>query len=233
MAQDNAPASFGSKDPRTLAHVSSRKATSRSGLQAVWPVAVIGALSAMAGNPLALRSISTGAPAPVLAQSFADRPSSTYVSPDGRSFARLVEMHVLPDPTQTPGWLNPDVNDKTISTTICTHGWTKTVRPPASYTNQIKERSVPAGHDKSEYELDHLASIEDGGDPKAEANLWMQSYNDLYGARIKDVLETKLAHMVCNHQISLADARAALSPNWLVGFERYVGPLPEPEGDGS
>ena len=54
----------------------------------------------------------------------------------------------------------------------------------------------------------------------------MQAYNDTYGARIKDVLETRVARMVCANKLSLNDARAAIAPNWLIGFEKYVGPLP-------
>ncbi len=35
----------------------------------------------------------------------------------------------LPDPTRTPGALNPEVRQDTIETTICLRGWTRTIRP--------------------------------------------------------------------------------------------------------
>ena len=35
-------------------------------------------------------------------------------------------------PALTPGALNPDVTPATIRRTICSRGWTKTVRPPTS-----------------------------------------------------------------------------------------------------
>jgi hypothetical protein len=38
----------------------------------------------------------------------------------------------------TPGVVNPDVTQQTIGDTICKHGWTKTIRPPSSYTGQLK-----------------------------------------------------------------------------------------------
>ena len=152
---------------------------------------------------------------------------NTYVAPDGRTFDQLVAAHVLPDPNITPGVLNPAVTPATIKTTICVHGWTATVRPPVSYTNALKAKDLPAGHAISEYELDHLDSIEDGGDPRSPQNLWMMVYADRYGARVKDVEETKLSRAVCAGKLTLDQARAALSPNWLLGYVQYVGPLPK------
>jgi len=151
---------------------------------------------------------------------------TSYVAPDGRSFYQLVAMHVLPDPSQTPGVPNADVTPDTITSTVCVKGWTAKVRPPDSYTDGLKGKETPPQHTASEYELDHLVSIEDGGDPRNPSNLWMQTYNDTYGARTKDVLETRLKTLVCANKITLDQARAALAPNWLVGFEKYVGPLP-------
>lgn len=40
--------------------------------------------------------------------------------------------------TLTPGVLNPDVMQATIGSTICTHGWTRTIRPPTEYTTRLK-----------------------------------------------------------------------------------------------
>ena len=131
---------------------------------------------------------------------------------------------VLP---RVPGVLNPDVTQATIGSTICVHGWTATVRPKVSYTNALKLKDLPP-NDKNmaNYELDHLVSIEDGGAPADPRNLWTQTYNDPYGARVKDVLETKVSRMVCNGQLTLDQARAALSPNWMLGYQTYVGDLP-------
>ena len=191
------------------------------------PIATIGALSLVAGNPMKPPEPLSQLPSPPASANGAAPASPTsYVAPDGRHFDQLVAMHVLPDPTQTPGVFNPAVTPATIKSTICVSGWTATVRPPVSYTDALKVKSTPPGHSPSEYELDHLDSIEDGGDPRSPSNLWMQAYNDPYGARIKDVLETRVAHMVCAGKISLSDARAAIAPNWLIGFEKYVGPLP-------
>ena len=66
-----------------------------------------------------------------------------------------------------PGTPNPLVNQGNIHQTICVSGWTKTVRPPTSYTNKIKRTLMITLHlpgKASDYELDHELSIEDGGD---------------------------------------------------------------------
>lgn len=217
-----APAAAVNPPPHQRTRAPRRGAASKA-IHVAWPLATIGALSALAGHPLG--------PPPVTGMVSGVSPAS-YVAPDGRTFAQLVAAHVLPDPTTTPGVLNPNVTQATIASTICVHGWTATVRPPTSYTDPIKTKNLPPGAKSADYELDHLDSIEDGGDPANPQNLWTQTYNDKYGARVKDVLETKVSHMVCAGQLTLDQARAALAPNWLVGFVQYVGPLPGGTGQG-
>src|SRR6266516_6704078 len=61
--------------------------------------------------------------------------------------------------TLTPGVANPDVTPATLGTTICKHGWTRTIRPPVSYTNSLKleqmRRYLRPGS-PSAYQEDHL-----------------------------------------------------------------------------
>lgn len=150
-----------------------------------------------------------------------------YVAPDGRTVPQLIAAHVLPDSAQTPGVLNPNVTAASITKTICVHGWTATVRPPTKFTDKLRNADTPPGHKPLDGELDHLDSIEDGGAPADPKNLWWMIYADHYGARVKDVLETKVSRMVCAGKLTLDQARAALSPNWLLGYVQYVGPLPK------
>jgi hypothetical protein len=152
---------------------------------------------------------------------------SAYVAPDGRSYDQLVAAHVLPDPSIAPGKLNPDVTNHTTAATVCKSGWTATVRPPTSWTNKLKKTLVPEGRQMADGELDHRLSIEDGGAPADAANLWFEIYADHYGARVKDVLETKLKDGVCKGKIGLDEARNALLGNWLTAYEKYVGRLPQ------
>lgn len=162
----------------------------------------------------------------ILAAAVALATAAPYVAPDGRTEAQLIAAHVLPDAAH-PGVVNPLVTLQTMKATICTHGWTATVRPPTSYTNKIRLAQTPEGFAPGDGELDHRLSIEDGGSPADPANLWWEVYADRYGARVKDVLETKLARAVCKGTISLAQARGALLGNWLIAYETYVGPLPK------
>ena len=69
----------------------------------------------------------------------------------------------LPDPDCTPGAVRT-----TDVTNICHGGSTKQYRPPTSYTNKLKEQQIPeygyADTKLSDYEEDHLISLELGGD---------------------------------------------------------------------
>ena len=109
--------------------------------------------------------------------------------------------HDVPDSALTPGASNPDVTQSNISETICKANWTKTIRPSSSYTNKLKKEQIEEyGYtDKtmSHYEEDHLISLQLGGHPTDRKNLWPQPYNTRCGARIKDVLETRLKRNVC------------------------------------
>jgi hypothetical protein len=152
-------------------------------------------------------------------------PYGAYVAPDGRSAEQLIAAHVLPDAAH-PGVINPAVTNATLKTTICVPGWTAKVRPPTSYTDKLRAQQTPSGAKPADGELDHRLSEEDGGDPRDPANLWWMRYADRYGARVKDVLETKLHRLVCAGKLPLDEARNALLGNWLTAYELYVGPLP-------
>lgn len=132
----------------------------------------------------------------------------------------------LPDPERTPGAINPDVFQGNIQQTVCASGWTRTIRPPTSYTNQLKREQIAEyGYkDKrlSSYEEDHLISLQLGGHPTDARNLWPQPYRGRCGARIKDVLETRLKRLVCEKEMALADAQRAIATDWVAAYRKYV-----------
>jgi hypothetical protein len=72
----------------------------------------------------------------------------------------------LPDPTCSPGAVDPRVTQATIATTICARGYRTSVRPPESVTEPIKHEQMAAyglrGQRLSDRELDHLISLELG-----------------------------------------------------------------------
>ncbi len=114
---------------------------------------------------------------------------------------------VLADPVRTPGVLNPDVTQATIRSTICRRGWTATIRPPASYTDELKLRQMREYGETgppSSYQEDHLISLELGGDPSDPRNLWPEPYPR---AREVDRIENELNAEVCSGELSLADAQ--------------------------
>ena len=114
---------------------------------------------------------------------------------------------VVADPVRTPGVLNPDVTQATIGATICVHGWTRTVRPPVDYTNALKVKQMRAYGEKgsrSDYQEDHLISLELGGHPTDPRNLWPEPYPR---ASAVDQIENDLNAQVCDGSQSLRDAQ--------------------------
>lgn len=127
----------------------------------------------------------------------------------------------LPDPVATPGAVNPNVTQANIDRTICVPGWSKTVRPPASYTNRLKMAQLGDGPykvkgavDPKKFEEDHLVSIELGGHPREPKNLWPEPWDGDDGAHRKDVLENRLHRLVCARQITLQEAQRCIAHDW-------------------
>jgi hypothetical protein len=114
---------------------------------------------------------------------------------------------VLASWTLTPGVVNPDVTEATIVATICRRGWTRTIRPPVSYTNDLKReglRRYRLRGPPSRYQEDHLISLELGGHPTDPRNLWPEPYPR--AAKV-DQTENELNAEVCSGKLSLLDAQ--------------------------
>ena len=111
------------------------------------------------------------------------------------------------DLARTPGVVNPDVTQANIATTICTHGWTRTIRPPTDYTNALKVkqmREYGVSGSPSQYQEDHLISLELGGHPTDVRNLWPEPYPR---ASEMDSIENELNAKVCAGDMSLDEAQ--------------------------
>jgi hypothetical protein len=107
----------------------------------------------------------------------------------------------------TPGVANPDVTQETIGETICTHGWTRTIRPPTDYTNALKVEQMEAYHRPGsifDYQEDHLISLEVGGHPTDPRNLWPEPIDR---ALEVDDIENELNHLICSGQITLREGQ--------------------------
>src|SRR6266446_7847960 len=122
---------------------------------------------------------------------------------------------VLPDPTCTPGSSNPNVTQANIQQTICVAGFTQTIRPPVSFTNNLKVQQIADyGYTDTslhDYEEDHVISLELGGAPADPKNLWPEP-----GAspNPKDHIENLCHKKVCDGEITLAAAQHEIATNW-------------------
>src|SRR6266545_490286 len=111
------------------------------------------------------------------------------------------------DLVRTPGVVNPEVTQANIASTVCKHGWTRTIRPPTGYTNALKlkqMREYGVGGSPSQYQEDHLISLELGGHPTDARNLWPEPYPR---ASEVDSIENELNAKVCSGDMSLDEAQ--------------------------
>jgi hypothetical protein len=114
---------------------------------------------------------------------------------------------ILADPVRTPGVVNPNVTQANIRSTICRRGWTATIRPPVPYTNALKVKQMRQYGETgspSDYQEDHLISLEMGGNPTDPRNLWPEPYPR---AAEMDQIENQLNSEICDGQLTLAQAR--------------------------
>jgi len=122
---------------------------------------------------------------------------------------------VLPDANCTPGSIDPNVTQANIQQTICVSGYTKTVRPPVSFTNNLKKEQIGEyGYVDSnlhDYEEDHLISLELGGAPSDPKNLWPEPGGS---PNPKDHIENVCHKKVCDGTILLAQAQKQIATNW-------------------
>lgn len=133
--------------------------------------------------------------------------------------ASAAGTYALPDRTRTPGAvLTTDLK------ILCVSGYTKTVRPPASYTNALKliqMKEYRRTGKPSDYEEDHLVPLELGGAPRDPKNLWPQLWPD---ARVKDRLENLLHARVCAKTMVVTDAQHCIASDWVACWRRLGRP---------
>lgn len=132
----------------------------------------------------------------------------------------------LPDKKLTPGLINSEVSQANISSTICIKGFTKTIRPPAYFTNRLKKLQISQyGYqdiNPSHYEEDHLIPLSIGGHPSDQLNLWPQPRISEWNADKKDILEFRLLKLVCTGELGLDQARKEISEDWISAYRKYV-----------
>ena len=132
----------------------------------------------------------------------------------------------LPDHALTPGAIDSNITQENIQSTVCVKGYTKTVRPPASYTNKLKKKQIREyGYDDANpklYEEDHLIPLSIGGNPRSPKNLWPEPRKSEWNASKKDQLEFVMYKMVCSNEIILKDAQEQIASDWIAAYKKYV-----------
>lgn len=128
----------------------------------------------------------------------------------------------LPDPAMTPGEANPVLTEERICAPGFRTGPFRKV--PASLKRKVYRTYGMANHKgacacKRGCEVDHLVSLELGGANTA-ANLWPQPYCGPHNAVEKDKLENRLRELVCAGDLTLEEAQAEISADWISGAGR-------------
>jgi hypothetical protein len=158
----------------------------------------------------------------------ADDTVQTQAAP-GACHYRFVGTDPLPDPHCTPGAVDPQVTQANIATTICSSGFTASIRPQERITALEKVASAAAyGYTGPlhQAEYDHLIPLELGGDPNDAANLWVEPPDTPDASSFtnaKDGLETRLNRLVCSGQLLLVTARQAIATDWVTAAGTYDG----------
>jgi len=138
----------------------------------------------------------------------------------GQCHAKAVDAasgKVLPDPTCTPGAVDPGVTQSNLPQTICRSGYSASVRAPATETDKAKQGSLRQyGETPTKTtEYDHLISLELGG-TNATSNLWPEpnATTATGTTNPKDSVENQLHSALCSGQITLVDAQKAIATDW-------------------
>lgn len=154
----------------------------------------------------------------------------------GMIYPHVGASDLYPDPALTPGATNPAITQSTIGKTICNPQWrTSSIRPSASYTTTLKKKQLHStyhGKDTEavDFEEDHLISLELGGNPTDEQNLWPEPYHTSVsgvemGAHQKDTVENWLHTQVCTGALTLVQAQQEIARDW---FAVYTQLNPNP-----
>ena len=108
---------------------------------------------------------------------------------------------------------------------MCVSGFTKTIRPPSSYTSRLKAkqmRELGLPGTMHDYHEDHLVPLCVGGHPSDPSNLWPQPVTGQWTDKVKDQLESSVCRQVCRGELPLEQGQAIfLRGDWTREYMRY------------
>jgi hypothetical protein len=158
----------------------------------------------------------------------------------GAALNHVGPSYLYPKQATTPGLVNPNVTQANIQQTICTSGFTDTVRPSSTVTTNLKKKQLKDIHasdqNASHYEEDHFISLELGGHPRDPRNLWPERWgtpghpltrlgpfpSHLVGAKTKDAVENALKKAVCDGTLTLREAQYIIATDWFKYYRDKV-----------
>lgn len=167
-----------------------------------------------------------------------NRPSGTNLE----VFAQTIPAHYghdgkykIPDSAVTPGAVDikmvADLSGRPhvisgIEINLCAKDFrTKPIRAGIKDFPKLKREACEAygiSPCDASVEGDHLISLEIGGCPDCESNIWPQPMKE---ARIKDHnVEDVLPKLVCSGKISLHDAQQCIAKDWVACMGRIAKP---------
>lgn len=124
-----------------------------------------------------------------------------------------------PDPA--PGLLDGRTNDAvtpaTVQRTICTPGYTATIRPPEAKTKLAKASLIARQHPGTPLRawiLDHIIPLEGGGAPGSATDLRNFMLQTRVDAHAKDRVEDQMRDDICSGLLPLRTAQAFIAADW-------------------
>jgi hypothetical protein len=149
-------------------------------------------------------------------------PNETEWPSVDRRPSRCVEHDGLPDSRCTPGAIRSGVP----LATICAFGYSRSVRPPVTFTEPLKlaqMRAYGLPGSPSDYEEDHLVALSIGGAPRDPRNLWPEPRTAPNNAEQKDQLETWAARIACAERVPLARLQHEMASDWIALYRAAGG----------
>jgi hypothetical protein len=121
-----------------------------------------------------------------------------------------------PDPSCTPGELDPAVTENTAQT-VCSEAWVTAASrrqpPPSTLDELLIEYQLPGN--PMTYALARVIPVEDGGSPTSMENLYPLPLNGFGGEQTRTAVAAQLHDEICSHKITVTQAAKTLEGDWL------------------
>jgi hypothetical protein len=125
------------------------------------------------------------------------------------------DLRLLPDPGITPG-----ATREVALADLCAADDEVVRSVPSSLQERIFQEYGIRGVPATEFEVDYLITPGLGGSDDVR-NLWPEPHSAVWNSYMKDQLEDRLHHMVCERKISLNEAQREIASNWIEAYKKY------------